>query len=70
MAPYGNFKKKILNIGEAPAEFEDSKGIPWQGRTGRLLQEAYKKVGIDLFNDCLNINAVSCHRKIADTYKH
>lgn len=63
MAPYGNFKKKILNIGEAPTEFEDSKGIPWQGRTGRLLQEAYKKVGIDLFNDCLNINAVSCHPK-------
>jgi uracil-DNA glycosylase len=60
MVPYGNFKKGILNIGEAPGEFEDKKGLPWQGRTGRLLQETYKKLGIDLFEDCLNINAVSC----------
>lgn len=60
MVPYGNFKKGILNIGEAPGEFEDKKGLPWQGRTGRLLQETYKKLGIDLFEDCLNINSVSC----------
>lgn len=60
MEPYGNFKKGILNIGEAPGEFEDKKGRPWQGKTGKLLQETYKKLGIDLFDDCLNINAVSC----------
>ncbi len=60
MAPYGNFKKGILNIGEAPVEWEDQKGKPWQGKTGRLLQETYKKLGVDLFEDCLNINAVSC----------
>jgi DNA polymerase len=65
MQPFGNFKKKILNIGEAPGETEDERGKPWQGKTGRLLVETYKKVGIDLFEDCLNINSVNC-RPIED----
>lgn len=60
MKPYGNFKKKILNIGEAPGEVEDREGKPFQGKTGRLLQKTYHSLGIDLFEDCLNINAVNC----------
>jgi DNA polymerase len=60
MNPFGNFKKGILNIGEAPGSTEDSKGKQWQGKTGRLLQRTYEKLGIDLFEDCLNINAVNC----------
>jgi DNA polymerase len=60
MQPYGEFKKGILNIGEAPGEQEDERDKPWQGKTGRLLQQAYKEVGIDLFEDCLNINAAWC----------
>lgn len=60
MKPYGNFKKKILNIGEAPGEVEDQNGKPFQGKTGKLLQKTYQKLGIDLFEDCLNINAVNC----------
>jgi uracil-DNA glycosylase family 4 len=61
MSPYGDFKKKILNIGEAPGDVEDAKGRPWQGKTGKLLYRMYKSVGIDLFEDCLNVNAVNCH---------
>jgi len=60
MEPFGNFKKGILNVGEAPGSDEDRRGKPWQGKTGRLLQRTYKSMGIDLFEDCLNINAVSC----------
>lgn len=60
MKPYGNFKKRILNIGEAPGEYEDKEGKPWQGKAGRALERMYKSLGIDLFEDCLNINAVSC----------
>jgi len=60
MKPYGNFKKKILNLGEAPGEIEDNTGKPWQGKAGRLLQRTYKELGIDLFEDCVNINTVSC----------
>lgn len=60
IAPYGNFKKRILNIGEAPGEMEDKNGKPWQGKTGILLKQTYADLGIDLFEDCLNINAVNC----------
>ena len=60
MKPFGNFAKGILNIGEAPGETEDTRGKQWQGKTGRLLQKTYRRLGIDLFEDCLNINAVNC----------
>ena len=60
MKPYGNFAKEILNIGEAPGAVEDERGKPWQGKAGRLLQKTYRRLGIDLFEDCLNINAVNC----------
>jgi len=60
MKPFGNFKKGILNIGEAPGEHEDRRGKPWQGKTGKLLQRTYEELGIDLFEDCLNVNAVNC----------
>ena len=60
MKPFGGFKKGILNIGEFPDETDDRKGKQWQGRTGVVLKQAYKKLGVDLFEDCLNINAVNC----------
>ncbi len=60
MSPFGKFKKGILNLGEAPGETEDKKGRQWQGKAGQRLQKAYKKLGIDLFEDCLNFNAVNC----------
>ena len=60
LKPSGNFKKKILNIGEAPGEIDDRRGDQWQGKTGKYLQRVYKSLGIDLFEDCLNINACHC----------
>lgn len=60
MKPFGNFKKEILLIGEAPSEADDSKGLPWQGKIGRYFQQTYKRLGIDIFEDCVSINAVNC----------
>jgi DNA polymerase len=60
MQPYGNFKKEIMVIGEAPGEDEDRRGKPWQGKMGRVLQRKYKELGIDLFDDCISLNAVNC----------
>ena len=60
MKPYGNFKKGIMVIGEAPGEDEDKKGKPWQGRMGRALQRQYKQLGVDIFEDCVSVNAISC----------
>ena len=39
---------------------EDQYGKQWQGKMGQLLQQTYSDLGIDLFEDCLNINAVNC----------
>ena len=60
MKPFGKGKKRILNIGEAPGETEDRKARQWQGKVGRRLQRMYRQFGIDLFEDCVNINAVNC----------
>jgi len=60
MGPSGRFKKKVLNIGEAPGETEDRKGKQWQGKVGTFLKATYRKYDIDLFEDCLNINAINC----------
>lgn len=60
MEPYGNFKKRIMVIGEAPGEREDENGKPFQGKTGRLLARTLDHIGIDLFEDCISLNAVNC----------
>ena len=60
MEAYGEGKKGILIIGEAPSHADDRKGLPWQGGTGRLLKHTLEKQGIDLFEDCICVNAVNC----------
>lgn len=60
MPPYGNGRKGILIIGEAPGKVEDRKGMPWQGQSGRLLKRTLAKYGIDLFEDCICTNSVNC----------
>ena len=60
MKAFGKGKKRILNIGEAPSEIDDKKGRQWQGKVGRKLQRVYRQFGINLFEDCLNINSVNC----------
>jgi uracil-DNA glycosylase family 4 len=61
MKPYGNFKKGILNIGEFLSDADDKNNKPFQGKIGQLIQRTYRKLGIDLFEDCLNINSVRCY---------
>ena len=58
--PWGNFRKKIMCIGEAPGKVEDSKGKPWQGKVGTLLRKTLYSLGVDLEEDCLSFNAVNC----------
>jgi uracil-DNA glycosylase family 4 len=60
MQPHGNFAKGIMVIGEAPGEVEDDRGLPFQGKTGQLLRRFFKREGIDLFEDCVVLNAVNC----------
>lgn len=60
MESFGKGKKGILNIGEAPGQTEDEKGKQWQGKAGRILQRVYRRLGIDLFEDCRSIDSANC----------
>jgi DNA polymerase-1 len=60
MDPYGNGSLGILNVGEGPGEKEDLYGKQWQGPVGNLLRRKYQALGVDLFEDCWNVNAVNC----------
>ncbi|QED23722.1 uracil-DNA glycosylase [Candidatus Deianiraea vastatrix] len=43
----GRSDAKIVLIGEAPGEDEDINGIPFCGRSGRLLNNVLKSIGLD-----------------------
>jgi uracil-DNA glycosylase family 4 len=42
----GNPNAKILVIGEAPGQEEDEQGIPFCGRSGQLLMNAFSSIGL------------------------
>lgn len=44
--PTGPLGAKILVVGEAPGADEDSKGIPFVGRSGEILWDAFKRYGV------------------------
>lgn len=69
MKPYGNFKKEIMCIGECPGEKEDVLGKPWQGKSGMLLKKTLAQFDVDLFEDCICLNAVNC-RPVTEEYKN
>ena len=56
----GNLNSEIMIIGEAPGETEVTLKRPFVGRSGQLLTETLKKVGIDR-SMCYITNAVLCH---------
>lgn len=60
MPAFGNFKKQILVCGEGPGETEDRRNKQWQGQVGQALQKAFREFDVNLFEDCLSINAVNC----------
>ena len=60
MRPFGNFRKRIMLLLEAPSAQDDKLGTPLNGRQGRLLKKALKQIGVDAVNDCVITHAVSC----------
>lgn len=60
MAVYGQGRKKILVVGEAPGENEDVQGRPFVGWAGSFLRSALTRLGIDLDLDCWTANAARC----------
>ena len=60
MEPYGDGKKQILVVAEAPGEVEDQKGRPLVGIAGKLLRECLSDYRIDLDRDCWATNVIQC----------
>jgi uracil-DNA glycosylase family 4 len=63
LAVAGRFKRGILNIGSRPSESDDEAKKPFQSKSGKYLEQVYKDLGIDLWEDCLNTFAVKCSTK-------
>lgn len=54
----GNPKAKILIIGEAPGQEEDEQGIPFCGRSGQLLMNAFASIGLQREKNIFITNSV------------
>lgn len=56
----GNFQKGIMIVGSCSSPEEDRVGKLWRGKIGNFLQSELSRFGIDLYEDCLSINAIGC----------
>jgi len=54
----GSLNAKLLLIGEAPGEDENLAGVPFCGRSGKLLMEAFKAINLHREQDFLITNCV------------
>lgn len=55
----GNTSAKIMFIGEAPGADEDEKGLPFVGKAGKLMEQAFIGIGIKR-QDVYIANIVKC----------
>ena len=56
----GNPKAEVLFIGEAPGQTEDETGLPFVGRSGKLLEQYLKAVHLDREKNIFITNIVKC----------
>lgn len=68
MGVSGKGKKKILNITGYMTDTEDFKNKRWTTDAGRFLKLEYRKLGIDIEEDCWNYSATQCYSKDANGF--
>lgn len=56
----GNPQAAICIVGEAPGEDEDTQGLPFVGRSGKLLDETITSLGLDPAKDIYVCNIIKC----------
>ncbi len=56
----GNPAARLMLIGEGPGAEEDASGLPFVGRSGRLLDELLAAAGLDRERDLYICNVVKC----------
>ena len=55
----GSVKSRIMILGEGPGREEDEQGLPFVGRSGKLLRQLMKRAGLDI-NAVYITNIVKC----------
>ena len=55
----GNYKARMMLVGEAPGKKEDEMGKPFVGKAGQLLTETMEKVGIER-SEVYITNVIKC----------
>lgn len=60
MPARGDGRRRILVVGEAPGRVEDEQGRPFVGESGRLLQDAMRRCGVEMSADCRITNSLRC----------
>lgn len=56
----GNPLSYITICGESPGEEEDAQGVPFVGRSGKLLDEVLTEAGLDIAKDIYVCNIIKC----------
>ena len=56
----GNQQAALCLVGEAPGEDEDNAGIPFVGRSGKLLDETLASLGLNVEQDIYVCNIIKC----------
>lgn len=60
MPVYGEGRKKVLVVGEAPGATEDEEGRPFIGKAGTFLRQSLRKIEVNLDRDAWTTNALIC----------
>ena len=66
MPVYGEGKRKVLIVGDAPGPQDDAEGRPFRGSAGRILRESLASLGFDLDEDCWSTNSIICRLREGD----
>jgi uracil-DNA glycosylase family 4 len=56
----GNPQASLCIVGEAPGQEEDEQGLPFVGRSGKLLDQTLTALGVDVANDIYICNIIKC----------
>ena len=56
----GNLQARLIIVGEAPGAKEEELGMPFVGRSGKLLDKLLQEAGIDINLDVYFCNVVKC----------
>lgn len=58
--PYGEGRRRVLVVGEAPGQTEDEEDRPFIGKAGQFLRDTLEQLDIDLDEDAWTTNALIC----------